>query len=706
VEDKAIGDLKKNREHPSSAKRFYFCSSQRLTEKRCDEITATLQPFLSQDANIVVLGAPQLADLTGTHPAPLRDHYSAEIADCIETLKTDRPAAEAEDVQFHLALTTVGHSDSEAIRRSLYAAAVRVALSDGRHGTVGDCCRDMSQHFHLSRQLPPEAVQYHLDGLIEAGEVERQGARYRLTDAGEEAYRQQEANVASNLLDGRLLVREHLEVELGRSIGDDQFNRLWKVFQEKIAFLFYQRGMELVRAVGSLLERENQDEPLHDMKDLVNSLADAVSMIAAEDDVREELHTAIVDLFTTPTGKLLEWLVRLCSSFVSLCSLGLEAQSGAALAQLISRIALIFDTDVVLSLVCEGESQHESARAVVSRWRTLGGQLYVAAPVLHEVAHHAWIAETDFAHVKKWIPGSEADRTRLIENAFVRGFAELLSVGKAQRGHWPRYIAQYCGDKEDDTVRIAETLSAECGIQVLPPRGAAEYQIEREVGAYLKEQAEARDSGRRLRIALDKAARDAQLFATMVSYRRQAREADPSDSCLLVSSARRLSNLEKRFTRQEEPHVVISVAAVTHLLSLVPDVSLSLGAMRALLFDTKRRRSEGLERLVLRVLRETQEVDLPWARRTTLMRDLRKRLVGEARLLGERVENAHDRSRVEARAIDSKHAPETAAILKSSLENLAVQTRVERENEILRRRVLDQDDEIERLKRVRTKKDK
>src|SRR5690606_1957877 len=101
-------------------------------------------------------------------------------------------------------------------------------------------------------------------------------------------------------------------------------------------------------------------------------------------------------------------------------------------------------------------------------------------------------------------------------------------------------------------------------------------------------------------------------------------------ACLLVSSARRLLTAENEFHESGEPHLVVPVSAVIYLLSLLPDVSFGLSAMKAFLFDDRRAFTNDLERSLLRIVRSSNEVSMPFAKRGLLMRAIRQQMVRQA----------------------------------------------------------------------------
>jgi hypothetical protein len=184
----------------------------------------------------------------------------------------------------------------------------------------------------------------------------------------------------------------------------------------------------------------------------------------------------------------------------------------------------------------------------------------------------------------------------------------------------------------------------------------------------------------------DKARRDAQLYAALVSYLKSLQHSDPGATCLLVSSARRLAAAESTFKRTAEPELIVSISTVLQLLSLAPNVSLGLSAMKAFLFDERPNvYSSDFERTLLRMVRSSDQISMPWAKRGNLMRSVRGKMLSDARKSGLKTTNAE----LEKVAFASANRPSTIEALRDALDAIAVDTKTARENLDLRKEVAD-----------------
>lgn len=444
VDAKALGDIQRIAETTASIKRVYFCSSHKLSEHRRVKIEQTLAQEVDHAFEIVCLGSNQLIEAANQRaPQALEIHYGPDIANTLRAIRPD-PNDETEIRGLRLALISASADDSGAIRTEVYRNALLDALNDPATLTLSQCCKSVSESLKLHRHLAVESVRPHLDALVSDGYVSANAAVYQLTDAGLQFVEVREREAAKRLLSGRQAIRSALESAMGARLIDDHFARLWAVFEERMAQYFLSRGDALVAEIGELLGEApaatetgiQRRPPLSFLEDL----AAAVAATSSHVQQRDELYLATKDLFSDRTSQATEWLVRLCASFVAACALGLEHSSQAAIGSLLARTNLVLDTDVVLSLVGVGEPEHEAVEIVVNRWTELGGRVLVAEPVLEEVAYHAHIAQSDFDAVLHRLPGSAEDRLHVIENVFVRAFAELLAQRTVRTNQWKTYI--------------------------------------------------------------------------------------------------------------------------------------------------------------------------------------------------------------------------------------------------------------------------
>lgn len=284
-----------------------------------------------------------------------------------------------------------------------------------------------------------------------------------------------------------------------------------------------------------------------------------------------------------------------------------------------------------------------------------GGRVLLADEVASEVAYHAWIAQTDADHVRPQALTTTLDRQVLSKNAFVRGFARLLSNKKAKPHQWVTWIGQFKGKERHDASVTRRTLTQDHKFGVLPAPSGKYRTLAEKARTFLQEQSERKKRAADFDehddfVKRDKAKRDASLFASTVQIRERGDESDAGGSTFLLTSSSRFSRLEQKF-RKGGDSFVLTIPAVLYLLSMAPDRGLGLTALRGFLFDERwQERVSNFELMALRLVHSSAEFDMPWAKRHTLL----KRLEDRARRI------AIDRSR---------DKPRENKVLMSDIEN-------------------------------------
>ena len=692
VDEKARSDIKRLTRTTEDIDRIYFCSSQDLSEHKQSTITGRLVKMVPDKTSITILSRSNLIEYAHQNPKILEYHYKSEIEDCVAVLQSRAVDSDDATAQFRLALLAGTHNESQDIRSEIYQTSLRLVLSDSKPRNVRECCRDLAALLRLARNLPEETVNIYLEQLKDGGEVELASDRYTITENGLEKNSNQEANAAIDYVEGKIKIRSSIERMIGQKIIDQHYSAIWKVFQEEIATLFYIRGREMISAISLIIGEDigisNDRVDASSSLFFIDQLAEGVAATASHPGMQEELRVAIKEIFSEKNSEGFDWLIQVCANFVAVCSLGLESNCRAAIASTISRTSLVLDTDILLSLLCAGEPDHQAVTAAVERWRRIGGGIFVAEPVLEEASHHAWIARWDFEEVRQWLPGSADDRLRLIDNAFVRAFAELMSLQTTRLRHWPRFIGQFKGRSEWDFDQLLEYLIEAYSTQLLAPRSKDEYDVERKVAKYLVDLVHQIKGGSQVHHAVDKARRDAKLYSAILRQYRVQKAKDPGASCLLVSSAKRLTEVEEKFVQVGDHYFVVPISVIVFLLSLSPEVSLGLGALKAFLFDERKVNfSSDLERKLLRVIKESEEIDMPWAKKTSLMREMRQRLMQTAEEAGDKTNTRAQIDKIEREALGPENINRTVTIMRESLDAVVADTRLERENSELRKEI-------------------
>jgi hypothetical protein len=711
IETKSEADIKRLLDftQPNEKLKIYFCFSQPLSEYARETIKATVRALHpTRPLEIEVLGAGNLAQLDikfhneKGSSLGISEFYPSEFKDLLQILK-DQENTGTDERSLRLALLTMGPDDSVAIRAQAYRSLILHALHHSTKGLGNEgLAQTIGDRLRLGHPLPFSALKAYLDQLIEEGLITHQDKRFTITAVGIEHITQEREQAASRLLNGRHAVRTHLESLLGKTLSPDEFDAIWSAVEERLGNLFYTRGEAILRSTAALLNQEEKPTEIADYSKLIDELADAAANAWSIPGKKAEVARAIKDMLTEGTGPACEWLIRICCSFVTLCSIGLESSSAGAIRKIISNTEAVLDTDVILSLLGPGEPLHEDIVDAHRRWTTLGGKVLLAYPVAEELAHHAWISDVDYQEVQSWLPGTFEDGLRQIRNVFTRGFAALLRQKKARKRDWNTYISQFRGITSSDTEPIKSFLSAEYGFKELPHHPIDESSIGGELYSKVKARVDAQlksgvISEKPHGIILDKAKRDAQLTES-IAARRKELSYSGQGTCCLVSSSQRLRDLPVLLgSRHADVPWVISPATWICMLALVPGISVGLTAMRSFLFDDYLRyRPEAHEQVLLRALRESNQHTLSWAGRVTLFKNVQTSVFKMANSLG--VTRASVKKMIEHPADSEQNKQVAATVLAEALDEMASESRIERE---LRERIRKLEEENRQLRKKR-----
>lgn len=144
--------------------------------------------------------------------------------------------------------------------------------------------------------------------------VDSTASVFSITTQGLERFERIQAESATRFLSGRDAVRRALEQSVGGVLSDDDFQRIWSVFEERIAQHFHARGQTLVAEVSAIVEgRDASDGPASqavDQLSFLDELAAAVGSTSTHAQRREELAQAVRDIFMDRASAATDWLAK------------------------------------------------------------------------------------------------------------------------------------------------------------------------------------------------------------------------------------------------------------------------------------------------------------------------------------------------------------------------------------------------------------
>jgi len=657
--------------------RIAFCSSQKLSENRCDEIAAILQRH-AQGKSIIVYGAKQLAAIASKDQPGFELFYGAEIQEIRSTILTEHPSG-APTAGLRLALLTFGSAEGSELRDEVLQSTLLDRLSEHQSLSIDEVSQSLSADLGLPKALPKTYLYHALERAETSGDVERVGLTWRLTKQGTEKQMALPLKGVEQLLEGRETVRRSLEKLIGKRLYDPQYEAIWVALLDALSGMFHANGLEVIRGINELLSGESDlARPMNLRRELERGAQRAVATISTAD-LREETYTAILDIFTERQGPAFDWLAKVSERFVTLCALGIEHESGNALRETLAAQKLVLDSDIILDFLCDAEPDHAASRDLLVNWLTIGGKILVSPIVLEEVAHNAWISERDFrstelliGKLKPWELG------RYIRNPFVRTFHYYKSAPHK----WSLYIGQFRGNSAGDYTKILARLRERLKVEILPT--APDENLSSEISEYIRKipgNKGADDES--LEDVMYKVTRDGKLLASLAAARELAERAGTEEPIILLSSSNSLRSAEIAFDRVfQGPKMVLNKRSFSYLLSTVPQVSLGAGTLRRALFGFGAHghlKSDGVH--AMRLIRSTDEIDLPWAERFTFRKELRRSMVAEAGKRGVSF------TEMRKQFMDASTPETTARLVVEAIQQLAVPTKTQSELEEARRTI-------------------
>lgn len=653
----------------STPEHLIYCSSQRLSENRIDDITKIVKRHVPS-GSLTVYGAIQIGHLAEKYSAVFEKFYHAEI-DSIRTAFERNPEEDESRTGLRLALITVGAEGAANLRETiLLRSALEVLAQQGATNAAG-IAKQISEDLGLPRALSPAGINDILIDEIKKGRVKSSQEEFELTESGREHLKHLPTAATEFLLQGRTVVREKIENLIGFTLAEVQFEQMWSTLLDFLSGLFYQSGLTVIRAINTFLGEDSASAG-QNLRELIDEGCRRAAVVAASTpDSQILLETAIRDTLIERDGPAFNWLTSVCERFVVLCCLGLEATTGEQIKKTLISNRLVLDSDIVLTYLCRFGLEHAAVSDLLNRWLELGGKILLAPVVMEEVAYHAWISENDFRETR-YLFGKlrSEERSRYIRNAFVSAFHGTTTV----LSQWDLFIDQFKGDSAGDYHKIQNRLRMRLRAEVLPD--AYDENLSAEITDYLIRRDNETDLSGLDEDAQYKKTRDGRLLASLAAARSSSAGLPEYSNFLLLSSSRALRKAERKFSDRlgGEPKIVLNRASLAYLLSLVPGVKLGADSLRRALFDFGiRAKFPDDEHRALRIIRGAEAHDLHWAERDLLQAQLNKSIQIEAGKRGIREESLRQQF------IAGTDPNLSAELVSNALQSLAKDTITERQ---------------------------
>lgn len=444
IDDKIESDLSRISE-TTVTNSIVYCTNKPISEKKCSEIQNKIKEYCPSVDSTQVLGQYQLASLAEHYYEIFRKYYNAEIASIEKTLLRPVEDRKESEVGLRLALLTHESEDSVKLKNELTKNLILDVISNKHELNPEQISGEISSMLHLPRTISIHYTKQLLSQLETNNLVLRENNKYRLSESGEELTRNIPQNATAKLLEGRIAIKEAISKLTGLTIKEEGFKKLWDIFQDNMTNLFHSHGLAIVKMMRSALSEEEWKQDRIKVEIPLNSFAERVASIYNEPQYRDEIKQAIIDMFFERDSEAFKWLTQVCGIYVMMCTLGFETLSREQMIKTLSCFHLVPDSDIVISLLCYGEDNHNEVENITTGWQSIGGSLSTSTPVLEEVAYHAWISEYDYNTYEDDLSKlSDNEARHYIDNAFVRSFRKE-SDSSTDRHHWDKYIKQYRG---------------------------------------------------------------------------------------------------------------------------------------------------------------------------------------------------------------------------------------------------------------------
>ena len=210
----------------SSPDRLIYCSSQKLSEEKVDEITKIIKRHVPA-GSVLVLGAIQLGALAEKYADVFEKHYHSDVQAIRSTILAEPSETDATTKGLRLALIAFGSDEATALRHEILRNSVLEFFADGNTHTVREITEVFSKDLGLPRPLRPEVVAKIIAVEERERTIRREGDAWLITEFGRQQLKSVPVQAATHLLEGRQIVRDHLESLIGQKIADLQYQQLW-----------------------------------------------------------------------------------------------------------------------------------------------------------------------------------------------------------------------------------------------------------------------------------------------------------------------------------------------------------------------------------------------------------------------------------------------------------------------------------------------
>lgn len=610
---------------------IYFCTSQSESEHSLQKTENEIKELARDVQSITAVGGHQFASLVQAHRKAFEHRYVAELLDNHDFLSETN--AQENILGMQAALATNLDETAQTLRDELLKFLTIATIASKTKCTISALAKSVSDSLHLPRIIESLYFKETIDKLSKVGLIKASNGILELTKKGEDYFQASKKHTREKNKKIKEAVRHSIEKLLNDDLSDGGFDKLWQHLQDELSNLFLAQGLKVIQAISSLTNNQNPG-PRSTFGELLEGMRKRIIALQIGGGRSDAVAQAVIDLFSEKESEAFQWLSELAVKYVNLCSLGLEPSAQHEISGRLRDLDLVLDTDVILSLISEGERPHQAILDALERWKKVGGGVVITPPVIEEAAYHAWISEFEYIDLAAQLSGfTEEEMRRYVKNAFVRAFY-YLGDGNYSMTRWKRYISEYRGRSREDATKI-ESILTEKDYKLVPemPKDAA---FEKKVRDRIFELRHLSLTAYVPKSVGDKIVRDTKLLSFVKLQKSQLR--NRYHRVIIISSSPILQKVAKEFENELGDHgAVWPVGAIAFLMTLIPGVKLTMNTLRNCLFDEHDFDSlDQITQFALRVIRQSEEYTLGYSQRPTLKSALQRKIDRAAKERGQR----------------------------------------------------------------------
>jgi len=622
-------------------KKIYIASNKSLTEKKFEDIfTKVIEfPEFPKDCDLENLGADQIESYfkSGIGLSAFMNFYEADYD--LMKIHLQKPNIPSER-SLNLALSCMSSKDFITVKEQLTERMIIQILDNSSNLSIEDINHKVKEEYVIEC-ISKDLCQHICEKMEQKNIVKRtEGYKWNLTDTGRgilNTIKKEEYNCHRH---GKNIVRNMLFDQLDQKLDTSGWDRIWKTIEKGMIDLFIRKGKETLYNIRALLENKYESitsasiEGWRDFRSIIQEASETQS-----GPLKDEVLQGLLGIFSPYNKDIIDWFEMLACNYVAIYTLGLDYSIGSVISEVLSGVIISYDTDIILSYLCEHEKGHLSSEKVKKVIEKRGDKIYITHAAVEETARHAARAIIDRKHAisPKDPPLPYYRIENELDTVFGKDFEYQRASKKKNHGDWPQYIQMYSGrPKFQDEKLICPDIEnmlgvlIKLGFNVLPDleketkSKANNIQIE-----YAKDKKPTDEEYKKIRI-------DAEILISLSEELKKYQEQGKTH-LFFITSAHRFEDLMEYYKSSGETHVpiIMSLSGLMWIFSMIPETPLSPKELGSFIMEGRMNQAyRGIERILFRVMDQISTASLPQARRGVIIQDLTNKIVSISKEMG------------------------------------------------------------------------